>query len=427
MERLIDNALIYGGLFRVDQPHLVKRYNQALQAFGLRKTKCKDFMIDATGFSPEVAADLGDDSYLDPLGVNRRFIILSPAQRTLPVIYMNFSSTPDLMRSFFTANEEAIKILTLKDVIYGEIEDSTYRVDEIDDILAIKRVRFGLKTHNQLLEKSQRLTSLVERFETDEDSWKDNQLLNDILNLAKDCGDVRHNQLVPQEVEFQVASFWTRHLGGLYVFHDDDHETVVIGDMETAMPVNREDSGHRFIHISDHQAIYDYLLETDRLETLNPEWLDRSGILEQRLEICTRMALSEERPDADLVWLGDVATNNWVHQNIKKLERIDAFRFLSRLHRSLRQGIIIDPDKFSASELLMALRANYRHPDYLLVNRFLSEFVPFDFFTRFIVNKLSFYKDYETFNDAQREYAVHVIKTQYFTDKQAVWDKLFEF
>ena len=102
MERLIDNALIYGGLFRVDQPHLVERYNQALEAFDLPRTSCTDFVVDATGYSPEVADDLKDEHYLDPHGVNRRFIILSPEQRNLPVIYMNFSSTADLMRSFFS-------------------------------------------------------------------------------------------------------------------------------------------------------------------------------------------------------------------------------------------------------------------------------------------------------------------------------------
>ncbi len=423
MERLIDNALIYGGLFRVDQPHLVERYNQALRAFGLRKTKCTDFVIDATGFSPEVAADLGDEHYLDPLGVNRRFIILSPSQGTLPVIYINFSSTPDLMRSFFDANAEAIKILTLKDVIYGEIENSTYKVDDIDDVLSIKRVRFALRTPNQLLEKSNRLTSLVGEFDAREDAWRDNKLLNEILTLAKDCGDTRYHSIVPQRTEFQVASFWTRHFGGLYVFHDEDGETVVIGNMTTPMPL--QGTNARFIPMSDHEAIYDYLVATGRLEPMNPEWLETSGILESRLEICTRMALSKKRPKADLVWIGDVATNNWVHKNLDLLKRNEAFSFLTRLLKTIRNGLIINPDKYSATDKLMVVRAAADHPDNLLVNRFLSEFVPFDFLTRFVVNKLGFYKDYETFNDAQRDYAVHVIKKDYFTDKDALWQRYF--
>ncbi len=426
MERLIDNALIYGGLIRIHQPHLIERYNQALTAFGLRETECKDFAIDATGFSPEVAEDLDDEHYLDPLGVNRRFIILSPAQADLPVIYVNFSSTIDLMRAFFKANAEAVKVLTLKDVLYGEIENSTYKVDDIDDVLSIKRVRFSLRTHNQLLEKSKRLTEMVERFHAEDNAWKDNKLLHGILELARDCGDTRYNAIVPQHTEFEIKSFWTRHFGGVYVFHDDGGETVVIGNMTTPMPLASKRTSERYIHMSDHQAVFEYLTATGRLEPLNLDWLEHSEILDLRLEICTRMALSKERPEADLVWIGEVATKNWVHRNLDQLERDEAFSFLSELCRAIRNGLIVNPDEFTATQALMVQRAMPGHPDSPLVNRFLTEFVPFDFLTRFIVNKLAFYVDYEGFNTAQRDYAVHVIKTRYFADKPAIWQKLFD-
>ena len=73
MKRLLDNDLIFGRLLTVSEPHLVERYNKALTAFGLKKTKLKSFEIDRTGFSPQVAEELKDDLYLDPNEVNRRF------------------------------------------------------------------------------------------------------------------------------------------------------------------------------------------------------------------------------------------------------------------------------------------------------------------------------------------------------------------
>ncbi|MFZ2100754.1 MAG: DUF6638 family protein, partial [Oricola sp.] len=60
MKRLYDNALIYGRLLSVTQPHLVERYNKALKAFALPATELKEFEIDKTGFSPQVADELGD-------------------------------------------------------------------------------------------------------------------------------------------------------------------------------------------------------------------------------------------------------------------------------------------------------------------------------------------------------------------------------
>ncbi len=47
-----------------------------------------------TGFSPEIAEELGDRDYLDPLRVNRRFIILTPEQENLPVVHTSFFPTP---------------------------------------------------------------------------------------------------------------------------------------------------------------------------------------------------------------------------------------------------------------------------------------------------------------------------------------------
>ncbi len=66
MNLLRDNALIYGRLLTVQEPHLIARYNKALAAFGLSPTALARFEIDRTGFSPQVAEELGDPDYLDP-------------------------------------------------------------------------------------------------------------------------------------------------------------------------------------------------------------------------------------------------------------------------------------------------------------------------------------------------------------------------
>ena len=108
MQRLIDNQLIFGRLWPVTEPHLVERYNQALEGFGLKRVDLETFNIDMAGYSPEVAAALGDQQYLDPHGVNRRFIILTPAQRDLPVVHTRFSNTSQLMFEFMQSNARAI-------------------------------------------------------------------------------------------------------------------------------------------------------------------------------------------------------------------------------------------------------------------------------------------------------------------------------
>ena len=109
MELLVKHELIYGQLMDITEPHLIERYNQAL--VGVRSAAGRSlisFRIDMTGFSPEVADALGDPQYLDPNAVNRRFIILTPAQERLPVVHTSFSNTGALMHQFFEANRRAI-------------------------------------------------------------------------------------------------------------------------------------------------------------------------------------------------------------------------------------------------------------------------------------------------------------------------------
>ena len=426
MERLIDNALIYGSMAQVDQPHLVERYNHALEALGIAKTKRTSFSVDATGFSPEIADDLNDVQYLDPLGVNRRFIIVVPEQAQQPVVNINFSSTIDFMRRFYKHNAEAIKILTLKDVIYGEIENSTYQVNDIDDVLAIKRVRFRIHTHNQLLEKANRLTKLVNQFKDEEDSWKDNALLNSILGLARECGDTRHNQIAPRKLSFAANSFWTRHFGGIYVFHEDDSEAVVIGSVTQKKLGNGKRKQDRYIPLNNYRKVPDYLTETDRIEPLNLKWLDGSGLLDLRFDLYVRDQIAQQEPERHIASMTEIEVKNWVHENLSVLQGQSSFEMLSglrnaALHRTDGQGL-----NLSAQMQLMASRANPDHPDYLLVNRFLSEYVPFDFLVRFIVNKHAFYQDYESWADNKKDQAVKVITSEFFPNKQAVWESFFE-
>ena len=151
MDLLRENELIFGRLLPVEQAHLIERYNKALKAFGLKPTKLDAFEIDRTGFSPQVADELNDPHYLDPNGINRRFIILTPAQADLPVVHTAFSNTSQLMFEFMSRNARAINALTIKDVIYGEIEDSVNKVGDIEDLLSINQVEFRVLSAEDVL------------------------------------------------------------------------------------------------------------------------------------------------------------------------------------------------------------------------------------------------------------------------------------
>ena len=261
MDLLRDNELIYGRLLPVEEKHLIERYNKALKAFGLKPTKRNSFEIDRTGFSPQIAEELDDPFYLDPNEVNRRFIILTPSQIDLPVVHTAFSNTSQLIYEFMSRNSRAIDALTIKDVIYGEIEDSVSKVEDIEDLLSIHQVEFRVLSAEDVLGKASELGRLIDRLKQEPDAWRDNQMLERMVELAKVTGDIRENALVPDQVIFRHNAFWTSHFGGLYVFIDADVTTVI---SDPSAPGFRRSRPWQVSYLSIHDAdkVFRFLAST---------------------------------------------------------------------------------------------------------------------------------------------------------------------
>ena len=421
---LRDNALIYGRLLPVEEPHLIERYNKALKAFGLKPTKLKSFEIDRTGFSPQVAEEFDDYDYLDPNGINRRFIILTPSQRDLPVVHTAFSNTSQLMFEFMSKNQRAIDALTIKDVIYGEIEDSVSKVEDIEDLLSINQVEFRVLSAEDVLGKAAELGKLVDRLKQEPDAWRDDKMLEEMVELAKVCGDIRENTLVPDQVIFRHNAYWTSHFGGLYVFVDPD-ATTVIGD--PAAPGFRRSRPWQVSYLSIHDAdkVFRFLAGTGRIELPRASWVEQSGYLEHRAEMVVRSLIREAEPkrnlsDVDKVWL-----QTWIHSNADMINRDGNFPFLNAAKREIRQVGQLRLEEVFPLQRFLVVRAKPDHPDAWLTNRLISDFVPSDFVSRYVFNKQGFYKDYEGFSQPWREHVVDILKTTYLKDKVAFRTRLY--
>jgi hypothetical protein len=265
MKRLVENELIYGRLLPVDEPHLVARYNKALRAFGLPETKLEEFRIDMTGFSPEIAEELGDVQYLDPNGVNRRFVILTPEQENLPVVHTQFSNTAGLMHEFFDGNRRAVHAVTIKDALFGEIEDPVDQVTGVEDLLSIDQVRFRVMSAEDMLGKAVNCADLVDRLKTSRDGWRDDAMLNRMVELARETGDIRQNALVPDRLVFPHTSYWANHFGGVFIFRDDRTTTVICDSHAPGFRRSRPWEVS-YIDIRDHARIFEYLSKAERLQ-----------------------------------------------------------------------------------------------------------------------------------------------------------------
>jgi hypothetical protein len=424
MKRLLEAELIYGRLLTVDEPHLIARYNKALKAFGLPETKLTQFDIDMTGFSPQVAEELGDRDYLDPNRVNRRFILLTPGQENLPVVHTSFSNTAGLMHEFFHANARAINAITIKDALYGEIEDSVATVDHIEDLLSINEVVFKVHSAEDILGKAAELRALSDKLISQPDAWRDDEMLTRMVDLAKLTGDIRQNTLVPDQLVFRHDAFWANHFGGVYVFHDGRSTTVIcapdVPGFRKARPWQVS-----YIDIKDYDTIYGFLARTKRLELPQASWIQQSGLYQHRMQmILLGLAHAQDPafdPDkADMVWL-----QTWAHMNANLVSKEGSYPLLNEMYRLVTTtGSVRMPDVAARYRFLL-VRAEPTHPDKWLVNHLLAQLQPHDFVSRYIFDKPGFYAAYEAYSEKFRDYVVKTIENTYLRDKTGFRRRLY--
>ena len=424
MKRLLEAELIYGRLLDISEPHLIARYNKALEGFGLRPTALAQFSIDMTGFSPEIAEELGDRDYLDPNRVNRRFIIMTPEQAELPCVHTSFSNTAALMHEFFNANSRAINAITIKDALYGEIEDSVSIVDDIDDLLSINEVRFRVLSAEDMLGKAAELRGLVDRLKKVPTAWADDAMLTRMVELAKQTGDIRQNALVPDQLVFRHEAFWANHFGGVYVFLDDKTTTVIC---DPSVPGFRRSRPWQvsYIAINDHARIYDFLTSTRRLQLPQASWVEDSGLYQHRADMVVRGLINESDPTADLANADRIWLQTWMHRNAAAVANDGAYPFLQEMIRTVAATGTIKMQDVAPASRFMLVRAAPAHPDQWLVNRLISQLVPRDFVSRFVFDKQGFYDAYERYSESFKAYVVATLTGTYLKDKAAFRHKLY--
>lgn len=377
-----------------------------------------------TGFSPEVADELGDQDYLDPNRVNRRFIILTPAQADLPVVHTSFSNTAALMHEFFNANSRAINAVTIKDALYGEIEDSVSVVEDIDDLLSINEVRFRVLSAEDMLGKATELRELVDRLKKVPTAWADDAMLSRMVELAKVTGDIRQNALVPNELVFRHEAFWANHFGGVYVFLDQKTTTVIC---DPSVPGFRRSRPWQvsYIAINDHARIYEFLTRTNRLQLPQASWVQESGLFQHRADMIIRGLINDADPIADLMNADRIWLQTWIHRNAALVSRDGTYPFLQEMARTIAATGTITMAEVPPDYRFLLVRAAPMHPDQWLVNRLISELVPRDFVSRFVFDKQGFYRAYEHFSEKFREYVVATLTSTYLKDKAAFRHKLY--
>jgi len=411
-------------LLTINEPHLIERYNRALKSFGLKPIELESFQIDMLGFSPEVAEYLGNQDYLDEKKVNRRFIVLSPEQASLSVVHTSFSNTRDLMLEFFERNKRVLFALTIKDVVFGEIEDSIFEVDDIDDLLSIEQVEFKIQTHDNLTDKTNELKMMIDRLLKEPDAWRDDKMLNQMVDYSKQTGDIRNNELVPEEVLFRHETFWAAHFGGTYIFNDEPSITVICNPTASGFRKSRPWQV-AYIDINDQPAVYEFLLESGRLQPPLGSWIERSRLLELRRHMAAAWLADKLDEDMPPSVINRTWVSRFIRENRSDVRKDNTIPLIDWAVDQAENWDDIDIDEVEDDMRFILCRANPDHEDYRLVNKLIARYLPFDFLGKFEFNRPDFVKSREEWSESYSEFVAKEISNTYLNDNKALYEDLY--
>lgn len=418
MRLLIEKGLMFGNLFRVDSPALVERYNRALDRLIGKRTALSEFHLDISGFSPEIGDEFGDDHYLNHDGVNRQFILLSTEQKRSPLLNASFSTSRGILRQFIDANEAQLFALTARDAVAGELANSVYRVSTPDKLFDLRRVTIEADTTSGTVRNAAKLGGLIDRFKTERDAWFDDVLIAEMIELAKQTGDVTRNPVKLDKMSFEQGNFWTSHFGGLYVFRNVPEAGVVsCAAPETLgeMPVKR------VIQVTNRARVAQFLYENKLAESLvETRGVNVAAILRQKMDFIVAgvaSAFGETLVGAnsrDLRALG--------RKYADQLPR--EWHGLAALVRWAEEGGPWPKITGDDPSYFYTLRSTL-HADAELVNMLLAEMTPLDVRQLFICNKEAFYAAYQTWPETKRAYVADFLAREYMVDKPGMRSRLF--
>ena len=418
MRRLIESGLMYGNLVPVDSPALVERYNRALKVLTGRQTRLGEFHVDLSGYSPEVGDELGDDLYLNPNGCNRQFILLSTAQKTAPLLNAKFSTSRPILRRFIEQNEAELFALTSRDAVTGELANSVYDLSAPARLFEIRAITVEADTTRSHVARARELSGLIRRFREEADAWWDEALIGEMIDLARQTGDVTRTPLELTPLKVAHPTFWTAHFGGLYIFRDVEHPAAIaVGDKgalgRLPIPV--------VLDFSEPNRIARFFQLNDLVEpVVRARDADAAAILGQKMDFILVAAASDLGLD-----LGDASRRDLRRLAADLGPRLPPeFRGLAALRRWVQgEG---DWPRITSEHpaYFYTLRAR-PGPHRELVNQLLAELAPLDVRQLFICHKQLFYDLYRDWPEQKKQYVVDFLLREYMVDKAGTREALF--
>lgn len=369
--------------------HLAERYAAALTQITGDACPLAEFDIDRFGWSPQLAALLGED-YLGGEAL-RHAIILSPDQAAAPPIRRRFSYEADLIEAVYLEARATLLELVTREAVVIEIDNDLAFCRNAVDVAGIKSAVAKIDTPKHTLQKSVRLLELSQGL-GEQSRLLDESYIDQMIALARDVGDPR-KRVLPPELRQPVRSLWAEVDGAVYVLRPPEGkpgDTFVIATRPEGLahlPVRGFELGDARLVDTLHEAGFlryaiDSSLPRKRLGELELEALLAAGLDTQSANGTARRKQLDRNPTAQAA-----------------LPKV--YWELHSLQQQLEAGAQFDPRRLSV-DARWALSAPNRNVE--IVGHLLARFVRYDHRMLALHHRRSIQAEWSRYSEAKRRH-----------------------
>ena len=415
MKELREIGLYGRGLIEVNTLNLVQRYNRCLQDIGLTTTKLKKFRVDGWGWSPEIAEEQGTPYYLSHNPADAFAIIVSPDQQNKPIYFPHHSFDRRLMRHVFDSAYPQIVNLTMQTALWLDIDTAVQRYLGPEDLLMVDSISIEGHTSDKIMTAAKKQRDLVHQIKEINTAWDNATLRKEIIESAKEYGDLRHKNLVIPTLAYNdVVNFYSRLFGGVFIFRE------VAGIPYLIIVEDKEKS----LHVDTQKDTTFYLRDTSL-----PEVLFKRGLIEIDLEWCknhrkylrhlmacvTVDAISEDFPEVVFDELHAGQRKQYIAE-LKEQKRLPSpYHEIQRFVRKLGESASDPEVKLSMESRLAIARPNKKLKEaaqdvvWMLLAK-LNKIDPLRLYTH---DKEEFFKTYTLWSRGKQTWAANMINSLY--------------
>lgn len=401
-------GLINQGLFPVDG-ELAVRYHEILKKVFDLDCDVASFRVDKRGLSPELSKyfkeKYGDrfeygENYLNMRSANQFMIVLSPDQKSAPLVAQQTSYEDELFDAVHKTARHTIEDVTATEALFGELENGISRFNKPCDLMQLRNVDVSLDTLRGTVKSALQLKALSAKLGEGNNALDENYIarMRGLVDIVGNVKDRAISDIFP--IKREIHCFYVEFFKGVHCIRNfrntkDDISSIFVYNNHDSV----EDFGSEVLSVDINDSELISILGKYKFAAFNPD------LIPQRLrEIEDQTLLAGGK---DIIAMNDfqrkaavVAASDKFPDSYYKLVEVEK----ARTSKSSKVEEMVRALDYATQIKLLEPIAKRD-----IIEHIIAEIDPSDPVRLYRANIRKFMRDYEKMSKVQKRYTAYTI------------------